>query len=128
MPQAKKCFDGRVNALDGKAEPEAAHWRGVSQGWGTFQVGWSVNHLPLKLNGKVHETGIASHADAVVELTVPPGSKRLTGVCGLDDTKEDRLTINPVWFSIEADGTEVWRSKPRRALDDPIAFDVDLNG
>src|ERR1039458_7993557 len=82
MAQAQKWFDGRVDALDGKAEPEAAHWRGVSQGWGTFQVGWSVNHLPLKLNGKVHETGIASHADAVVELTVPPGSKRLTGVGG----------------------------------------------
>jgi alpha-galactosidase len=128
LAQSEKWFDRQIAGLAGKQIASPSLWRGVSQGWGTFHVGWSVNHLPLKLNGMVHETGVASHADAIVEMTIPAGSKRFTGICGLDDTKEDHQTINPVIFTIEADGKEVWRSKARTALDDPISFDVDLNG
>jgi alpha-galactosidase len=129
MNDAKHWLDERLAVLerDGPAQ-EQTIVRGIAQGWGTFHRGWSVNHNPLKLNGKTFETGFGSHADAIVELSLPPNQKLFTATCGIDDTDDARKAANSAIFTVEADGHEVFRSKPIVASDPPLDLKIDLKG
>ena len=68
----------------------------VEQGWGILQVGWSVNHRPITLAGKAYDTGLGSHTDSTIRLTLPAGATRLSGLAGVDDTPDTREHHNPV--------------------------------
>ena len=129
MRDAQAWYDGRVLALSAHDRPRPEPTvQCLSQGWGSFQFGRSVNKKTLTLNGKTYPTGFGSHAPAVIEMTLPEGQTRLTGVCGIDDTVEARPARHAVVFWIEADGREVFRSAPLTADVDPAAFDVDVKG
>ncbi|MDB5324836.1 MAG: Alpha-galactosidase [Phycisphaerales bacterium] len=129
LADAKAWFDERLAVMSSRSAPVAEPAiRSISQGWGKFQFGRNVNRNPLKLNGKTYPNGFGSHAPAVVELTMPAGSARLTGVCGVDDTENSRPAKHAIIFTIEADGREVFRSGRQTADLDPAAFDLDLKG
>jgi alpha-galactosidase len=128
MSDAREWFDGRVEALTQPSGGAETQVRGLAQGWGWLHSGWSVNHFEFNLNGKRFESGLGSHADGVIELTPPPLSKRLSGVCGIDSTEDTRKVVRKVIFSIEADGKEIWRAGPLTVIDDGQRFDLDLHG
>jgi alpha-galactosidase len=129
MDDAQNWLDQRLVAFQHNEAPAPETTvHAVSQGWGTFHHGWSVNHNPLKLDGKVFETGFGSHADAVVELSIPPNQAQFTAMCGIDDTDEARATAHSAIFTVETDGREVFRSKPVLATDAPSDLKIDLHG
>jgi alpha-galactosidase len=127
IKQAQRFADSQVSALT--ADPvSACRVLRSTQGWGLLHLGYSVNHLPLRLKGRQFASGFGSHADAKIKISIPAGARRLTGVCGIDDTEEARQYLHPVGFAIEADGKPVWQCKPRTSVDDPANFDIDLRG
>lgn len=130
MSAAAKFYDDRVAAMTVSSVPARMQdVRGVKQGWGVFQLGWSVNHRILTLKGRQFQSGFGTHADAEIEYTLPAGVKKFSGLCGIDETEEATKFPRPVQFSIELDGKEIWRGdKPQTANDDPAAFDLDVTG
>jgi alpha-galactosidase len=129
MADAQSWLGSRVGFLAGpNGWQQEPLFHCLQQGWGNFQRGWSVNHLPITLNRAQFADGFGSHADSVVEVILPTGSARLTGVCGVDDTPEARQAGRNVLFTIEADGKEIFRTSPQRADLPPAKFDIDLHG
>ena len=113
---------------DPLAEIPSAEVRLVQQGWGKLEVSRSVCHSPLCLHGTAYTTGLGTHADSEIVVSLPGPATRLTGLAGIDDNPGTRLNAKPLVFSVECGGREVWRSGPQAAEMPPARFDVDLAG
>lgn len=93
------------------------------QGWGKMRVDMAVTGMPLRLGGKIYTAGIGSHGECDLQITLPAGSRRLTGLCGVDDSDRTR-GAEAQTFSIEVDGKEIWNSGPLDPASQALAFDV----
>ncbi len=125
---ATQWFDRQTAALAAAAAEPATVVDVLEQGWSVPQFGWSVNHRTLTLDGKPFPTGLGSHADSVIRLTLPAGATRLAGTCGVDDTAETRQHHNPVAFAVTAGDKELWHAGPLTGPDAPATFDLDVTG
>ena len=83
---------------------------------------------PLCLEGKTYKTGLGTHPDSEISVRLPIGVRRLTGLCGVNDSPDTRLRSKDLVFSVEAGGKEVWRSGPQTVTDKPARVDVRLGG
>lgn len=113
---------------DPAAATPQAEVRLVQQGWGKLEVSRAVCHSPLCLHGTVYTSGLGTHADSEIVVTLPGPAMRLTGLAGIDDNPGTRLNTKPLVFSVECGGREVWRSGPQAAEMPPARVDVDLAG
>ena len=100
----------------------------VSQGWGELQLGMSMAKIPLYLAGRKYASGLGTHADSEILVRLPVGARRLTGLCGVNDSWETRHFAKTLVFSVEVDGKEVWRSGPQDAATAPARVDAVLAG
>jgi alpha-galactosidase len=102
----------------------------VRQGWGDLRIGVSMHDkkTPLCLAGRTFASGLGTHADSEVVVRLPVGARRLTGLCGVNDSLETRKTGKSLVFSVEVEGKEVWLSGPQNAADAPAPFDIKLAG
>ena len=125
---AQRWFDAQAASLAGPTSPPTTGVDVLEQGWSVPQSGWSVNHRAIRLNGTEFPTGLGSHADSTIRLTLPAGAKRLAGTCGVDDTAETRQFHNAVAFSITAGDRTLWHAGPLTGPDAPGTFDLDVTG
>jgi alpha-galactosidase len=130
MSDARRWLEGMLGALIGAEESRntGVEIVCVSQGWGEMQTGVAMDKTPLCLNGTFYSSGIGTHADSEILIRLPAGVRRLTGLCGINDSPETRANSKALTFSVEIEGREVWRSGPQRVSDPPARFDADLAG
>ena len=77
-------------------------WQQASAGWGKATVGKSVSGAPLQVNGKVYSQGIGTHANSVIEYTLPAGYTSFTATVGLDQAAAGQNTggtLQPLVFT-----------------------------
>jgi len=70
----------------------AQAWQHASAGWGRPTVGKSVSGGPLQVAGQTYTAGIGTHANSVIEYTLPPGVTRFTATVGLDQAAAGQNT------------------------------------
>lgn len=95
-----------------------------SQDWGAPQLNESVEHHKLTLDGEPFRYGIGSHANSVLEFTLPRHFDVLHAVVGLDD---ESACGDGASFVVEAGGREVFRSK-RLYSTEKQKIDVEISG
>lgn len=100
----------------------------IRQDWGTLQFGRSIEEWPLKLNGKVYDQGLGTHAASELKVSVPGGIKRFQALVGQDDNVGTRERENRILFAVAVNGRHVWQSPPMAVSDAPASVDVDLGG
>ena len=130
MPDARDWLAGMLVALGAgrmvhDPRPEVLCLR---QGYGKFQAGRSTVGEPLCLAGKVYASGFGTHGESDVRVRLPAGGRRLTGLCGIDDSERTRTRTADQVFSVEVNGKEVWNSGPRRVASPPARFSIALGG
>jgi hypothetical protein len=59
-------------------------WQSARAGWGQATVGKSVSGGPLVVAGQTYPAGIGTHANSVIEYTLPAGYTRFQTTVGLD--------------------------------------------
>lgn len=130
MQDARHWLDDMLTAVTAVAAPGSARAElvSVSQGWGSLESGMSVAKSPLCLAGRTFACGLGTHADSEIVVRLPAAARRLTGLCGINDSPETRQNSKPLVFSVEVEGHEVWRSAPQSVADAPAQVDVRLSG
>ena len=103
----------------------------AQEGWGKTMANKSVEGNPLTINGRVFERGVGTHAMGQFNIRLSKGSKRFTGLVGIDDeiagSPNGRVTAS-VEFLIYGDNKVLWKSGEMKAKMDAKAFDVSLKG
>ncbi|RYY10213.1 MAG: hypothetical protein EOO36_20940, partial [Cytophagaceae bacterium] len=67
-------------------------WQNASAGWGKATVGKSVSGGPLLVRGQTYPTGIGTHANSIIEYTLPAGYNRFKATVGLDQAAAGQNT------------------------------------
>ncbi len=96
----------------------------VEQEWSSAQRDRSVGGKPLTIAGKTYATGVGTHANSTLDLTVAGNALRFRATVGVDDEATDRASVR---FLVYADGKVRFDSGTmRRGQAKPV--DVDLTG
>lgn len=77
-----------------------------TQGYGSTNIGKSVDNNPLHVNGSLFIAGIGTHAPSRHVYELPENATRFTVSCGVDDESGNGV----IEFIILVDDREVWRS------------------
>jgi hypothetical protein len=75
-------------------------WNKASAGWGTVQTGKSVSEADLIVNNIKYDNGIGTHANSVIEYTLPEGYNRFCSFYGIDNAGARQNTGATVNFMI----------------------------
>ncbi|MGI4737996.1 MAG: NPCBM/NEW2 domain-containing protein [Janthinobacterium lividum] len=67
-------------------------WQSASAGWGKATVGKSVSGGPLVVRNQTYPAGIGTHANSVIEYTLPAGYTRFRATVGLDQAAAGQNT------------------------------------
>jgi hypothetical protein len=94
-------------------------------GWGGAQADRSPFSQPLRMGGRVYETGIGVLANSRLEIR-NRGFRRFEASVGIDDAAS--LRNEPVRFAIYGDGRLLAESAPVRASDGPVDIAADVAG
>jgi hypothetical protein len=94
-------------------------------GWGGAQADRSPFNQPLRMAGRVHETGIGILANSRLEVR-NRDFKRFAASVGIDDTAS--LRDRPVTFAIYGDGRLLAQSAPVSASAGPVDIEADVDG
>lgn len=98
----------------------------TSQGWGKPGKNKSVDGHDLTIAGKTFTSGVGSHADQEMIISLDGKANRFTASVGLDDeTLPDRGSVE---FAVAVDGKIAWKSGIMRTGDAAKAVDVSLIG
>ena len=100
----------------------------VSQGWGKLQDRHVRGRNPALPGGADVRDRFGTHAESEIIVRLPVGARRLTGLCGVNDSPDTRQFAKPLVFSVEVDGREIWRSGPQDAAAAPARVDARLAG
>jgi polygalacturonase len=94
----------------------------ASQTYGELRENLTVNGTPLQIAGKVHASGLGTHAVSEIPLSVPEGAVRFSGAVGLDDAQGPDK--GDVIFRIFSGNAQLWCSPAKRSGDRATRFDV----
>ena len=95
----------------------------------SFRESLSFANRPLRIAGTVYGSGLAMLTDGAVEVSSKTPMTRFRAMVGLDDNAiARRMVLTSVVFSVEADGRELWRSRPVAPTDGAQAVDLPLAG
>ena len=100
------CFPNLMRGLF-HAEAPLPKVESLHQSWGTLQFNKSTSETPLSINGVRYWSGLGTHASSAIKVTVPPGARRFSGACGLDDFAAGRGQFS---CTVEVNKKEVWNS------------------
>ena len=95
------------------------------QDWQTPGINKSVAGNPLRIGGKTYASGIGTHAESTVTITLAGASSRFTAQVGVDDETEGKGTVE---FSVIGDGKTLWTSGRIKGNDAATPVNVDLTG
>lgn len=76
------------------------------QGYGSTQIGKSIDGNPLHINGNIYIAGLGTHAPSLHEYELPDNAKSFSFMCGIDDESGNGV----VNFIVELDGKRIWES------------------
>ncbi|MCF0215003.1 MAG: NPCBM/NEW2 domain-containing protein [Fibrobacteraceae bacterium] len=93
------------------------------EGYGTSQIGKTIDGNPLHLNGQLFVEGIGTHSPSRHVYLLPPNADRFRVSCGVDDESGNGV----VEFIILVDDREAWRSGRMEGRQIASA-DVDVSG
>lgn len=98
----------------------------TEQGWGSPQANKSVGGRELSIGGRKFESGLGTHADSSLYVSLNGRGEKFTAWVGVDD----EVTGQPssVTFSVVGDGKTLWKSGVMRAGAAPAQVDVDVHG
>lgn len=96
----------------------------ASQTYGELRENLSVNGTPLQIAGKVHATGLGTHAVSEIPISVPEGAVRFTGAVGVDDAQGGGK--GGVIFRILSGNSELWTSPVMKSGDPEVAFEISV--
>jgi hypothetical protein len=105
----------------------------VKNGWQKPQINKNTLGGPLRLNGKTYDKGLGLHAEALIQIPIPTGSKRFVATVGIEDGI--RYHLPKMRFEVYGDVLEMGEKpvllcqSPDLAMDSiPLwHFDVELN-
>jgi alpha-galactosidase len=75
-------------------------WQSASAGWGKTIVGKSVSGGPLLVRNQTYPVGIGTHANSIIEYTLPAGYTRFKATVGLDQAAVGQNTGGSVQFMV----------------------------
>ena len=75
-------------------------WQKASAGWGQTTVNKSVSGGPLLVAGQTYPAGIGTHANSVIEYTLPAGYTRFQTTVGLDQAAAGQNTGGTLQFLV----------------------------
>jgi len=105
------------NSLLQSAKP--SNW---SQDWGEPKMGKTVENNALKIDGRVFEFGIGSHANSKLTWNLNGAYKKFHSYIGLDD--ESACGNGAIWVVI-GDGKQLYRSKVLTSHEiDSLSIDI----
>jgi alpha-galactosidase len=81
-----------INNAGKKLDLSALSWQNASAGWGQATVGKSVSGGSLQVAGQTYPTGIGTHANSIIEYTLPVGYNRFKATVGLDQAAAGQNT------------------------------------
>lgn len=118
-----------VQAILSGVERKRASVMCLRQGWGMMGQAESIYGGPITLKGRVFDRGLGTHADSEIVVTLDSPGETLHAVVGVDDNPDTRShPIARNIFIVEADGAELWRSRPLQVDDEPVDTAVALRG
>jgi hypothetical protein len=94
-------------------------------GWGGAQADRSPFSEPLRMNGRLHATGIGILANSRLEVR-NRGFSRFEALVGIDDSAS--LRDRSVTFSVYGDGRLIAQSAPVDARAGPVDIEADVEG
>jgi alpha-galactosidase len=94
-------------------------------GWGGAQADRSPFNEPLRMAGRVRDTGIGVLANSRLEVR-NHGFRRFSALVGVDDTAS--LRNRPVTFAIYGDGRLLAQSRPVLADEGPVEIEANVEG
>ena len=103
----------------------------VSVGFGALGKGSDLGYMgkSISLNKKEAKFGLSLHpptdGKACVTYVIPEGVSVFKTVVGINDDIEDKKT-SPITFSVEANGTQLWVSKPLRQATETDECEIKL--
>ena len=98
----------------------------IEQEWGIVHLNTNLMGEPLRVAGATYQQGIATHARGHLLALLPPQSKRLSGLVGIDDASLG--SARGVVFVIRDGARELFRS-PEMFSDTPaVPFSVPVAG
>jgi alpha-galactosidase len=100
---------------------------GINQGWGSPTAGVALAGPPLRVAGRVFESGIATHAPAVWKLPLEGKATEFRAWVGVQEYP-DNPGVGSVEFIVRGDGRELWRSGVLRGKDPAREVRVNLAG
>lgn len=98
----------------------------TEQGWGSPQANKSVDGHGLSIGGRKFESGLGTHADSVLYVSLNGHGEKFTAWVGVDD--EEMGQPSSVTFSVVGDGKTLWKSGVMRAGAAPAQVDLDVHG
>ena len=94
-----------------------------------FKESLSFASRPIRIAGRAFDSGVAMLTDGAVEVRSETPMTRFRASVGLDDNAvARRMVLAAVVFSVEAQGRELWRSRPMAPADSAQPIDVALDG
>lgn len=103
---------------------DALDWRHAGAGWGSPRRNQSVMEKRMTLGGRAFLRGLGTHADSVLEYTLPEGYRSFSATIG----KDQEVSGGSVVFVVEGDGRELFRSPVMRNDTPPAEITVPIAG
>ncbi|MGI4759538.1 MAG: NPCBM/NEW2 domain-containing protein [Janthinobacterium lividum] len=75
-------------------------WQSASAGWGKATVGKSVSGGPLVVRNQTYPAGIGTHANSIIEYTLPVGYTHFRATVGLDQAAAGQNTGGTMQFLV----------------------------
>ncbi len=100
---------------------------GIKQAWGAPGSGSAVSGAPLRVAGKLFESGVGTHAPSVWKLPLAGKATEFRARVGVQEYP-DNPGVGCVEFIVRGDGRELWRSGIMRGKDAAREARVSLNG
>ncbi|MBL9146580.1 MAG: NPCBM/NEW2 domain-containing protein [Verrucomicrobiaceae bacterium] len=84
-------IEPKLIMADGKTiDVTSLKWKGEERGYGRTQIGKNNAGGPIKVEGKVYENGIGTHASSTIAYDLPAGVERFTAKVAIDDGGMER--------------------------------------
>ena len=95
------------------------------QEWGRPQTNKGINGGPLRVAGKVYQSGFGTHARGRLFVRLDGNAARLSGSVGVNDSATPDGSVG---FEIIGDGVTLWSSGVMNKGQEAKPFDVDIKG
>ncbi|MFZ2654573.1 MAG: alpha-galactosidase [Victivallales bacterium] len=88
----------------------------------------SLANSPMTIGKKTYTRGVATHAESIIEVTLPSAGDFFKAEIGRDQNQTVVESAGNIQFVVEVGGEEVFRSEAIHGGESPIPISIPLNG